>query len=182
MSCAIWRFAPEIPFPPYAYVRGRHPHPTRSPAGHSYGKPVALRTRLEPERWEVCQPYLYGIDLYNYGYYWEAHEVWEGLWHGCGRSGMTADLLKGLIALTAAGVKLREGSERGLRQHAGRAQALFDRVAQALGPRDVHYLGVDPGVLSQAAAAIARDPVTLMAGPNDALPFVLRPEQYCPPA
>lgn len=107
MACAISRLAPEFPLPPYAYVRGQHPHPTRDPAGHSFGKPALFWTRPDPERWEACHPYLYGIDLFNYGYYWEAHEVWEGLWHACGRSGMTADLLKGLIALAAAGVKLR---------------------------------------------------------------------------
>mgnify|MGYP001399614021 CR=1 FL=1 len=22
----------------------------------------------------------YGVDLFNYGYWWEAHEAWEGLW------------------------------------------------------------------------------------------------------
>ena len=33
--------------------------------------------------------------LFNAGYYWEAHEVWEGLWHAYGRRGATADVLKG---------------------------------------------------------------------------------------
>ncbi|TGQ49534.1 DUF309 domain-containing protein, partial [Mesorhizobium sp. M1C.F.Ca.ET.210.01.1.1] len=23
----------------------------------------------------------WGIDLFNHGYYWEAHEAWEPLWH-----------------------------------------------------------------------------------------------------
>ena len=41
----------------------------------------------DPEQWHLCRPYLYGIDLFNDGYYWEAHEVWEGLWHACGLRG-----------------------------------------------------------------------------------------------
>ena len=45
--------------------------------------------------------------------YWEAHEAWEELWHACGRMGPTADFLRGLIKLAAAGVKVREGRPRG---------------------------------------------------------------------
>lgn len=178
MACAISRLAPEFPLPPYAYVRGQHPHPTRDPAGHSFGKPALFWTRPDPERWEACHPYLYGIDLFNYGYYWEAHEVWEGLWHACGRSGMTADLLKGLIALAAAGVKLRGGSDRGLREHAARAQALFDRVARALGPRETSYLGLEPDLLCHGAAAVADGRVMLAPGPDAVLPFRLIPEKH----
>src|SRR2546422_4985790 len=34
-----------------------------------------------PEEWWDSEWYLYGIDLYNYGHWWECHEVFEGLWH-----------------------------------------------------------------------------------------------------
>ncbi len=37
--------------------------------------------------WLRCRDYLRGIDLFNHGYYWEAHEVWEGLWHTAGHRG-----------------------------------------------------------------------------------------------
>jgi len=38
----IQRFVPDEPLPPYSYVTGRFPHPTRDPAGHSIGAvPVA---------------------------------------------------------------------------------------------------------------------------------------------
>lgn len=120
MSHTIPRLAPEIPLPPYAYVRGQYPHPTRDRAGHSFGNAPKFRAQPAPDRWEACRPYLYGIDLFNHGYFWEAHEVWEGLWHASGRKGRTADFLKGLIALAAARLKLREGAERGVRQHAAR--------------------------------------------------------------
>lgn len=177
MSHAIPRLAPELPFPPYAYVRGQHPHPTRDPAGHSFGTPPRFWIRPDPDQWEACRPYLYGIDLFNHGYYWEAHEIWEGLWHACGRKGRTADFLKGLIALAAAGVKLREGNKRGVRQHAARAQALFNQVRRELSPES-RYLGLEPQVLAHYARDLAD--IHAMPAPSQdlLLPFLLIPHLH----
>ncbi|MCA9067976.1 MAG: DUF309 domain-containing protein [Planctomycetaceae bacterium] len=119
------RYVPELAFPPYAYISGQHPHPVRDPKGHSYGQPeVTLPT---PQRQQILgnSQFLFGVDLFNHGYYWEAHEVWEGLWHACGRRGELADFLKGLIKLAAAGFKAREGNPVGVIRHAERAQELF---------------------------------------------------------
>src|SRR4051812_36882722 len=101
------RFAPEQQFPPYSYVTGRFPHPTRDPAGHSYGHAPLAPPPIDPEYWQQSRDYLFACDLFNFGFYWESHEVWESLWQACGRSGPTADFLKGLIKLAAAGVKAR---------------------------------------------------------------------------
>jgi uncharacterized protein len=78
--------------------------------------------------------YLRAVALFNAGYYWEAHEVWEVLWHAAGRHGPTADVLKALIKLAAAGVKVREGRENGVRTHSGRAALLFASAAEQGGP------------------------------------------------
>ena len=85
------------------------------------------RARSEAEL-EQCLPFRYGVDLFNHGYYWEAHEAWEGVWHACGRRGRLADFLKGLIHLAAAGVKSREGNLNGVVKHAERAKELFEIV------------------------------------------------------
>ena len=69
------RWLPEKSFPPYAYLPGRQPHPVRDPAGHSYRvepMPVAAEASLGSD------VFLWGLDLFNHGYYWEAHEAWEG--------------------------------------------------------------------------------------------------------
>src|SRR5512147_3198710 len=89
------RLAPEFALPPYSYVTGQFPHPTRDPAGHSFGHTPPEPAPLDPNNWQASRDYLFGCDLFNHGYYWEAHEVWEGLWKACGRSGTTADFLKG---------------------------------------------------------------------------------------
>jgi predicted metal-dependent hydrolase len=125
---AVARYAPDVPLPPYTYVTGRTPHPIRDPQGHLFGRAAEAPPPLDPQRWRENVAYLLGIDLFNHGYYWEAHEVWEGLWHAAERTGPVADFLKGLIKLAAAGVKAYEGRPDGVCRHAARAQQLFETV------------------------------------------------------
>ncbi len=127
-------FLPEQALPPYSYLTGHFPHPIRDPRGHSFGQAPAVAL-IDPPRWAESREYLAALDLFNHGYYWEAHEAWEGLWHGCGRQGTTADLLKGLIKLAAAGVKVREGRPVGVERHAKRAGELFAATQAAAAGR-----------------------------------------------
>ena len=127
------RYAPDVSFPAYAFVPGRHPHPVTDPQGHSFGRAHGLPETLDPQRPRQSLLFLVAIDLFNAGYYWEAHEAWEGLWIAAGRSGELASFLKGLIKLAAAGVKAREGKAVGVERHARRALELFQLV-QALRP------------------------------------------------
>jgi uncharacterized protein len=136
------RFVPDVPFPPYTFVPGRTPHPVREPAGYLFGQTPELPPPLEPERWQDSRAYLHGVDLFHHGYYWEAHEVWEGLWRAAGRTGTTADFLKGLIKLAAAGVKVRQGQPRGIASHAAGAAELFRDIARQLSGEDAVYLGL----------------------------------------
>jgi hypothetical protein len=154
------RLVPEEAFPPYAHVPGRSPHPVSDPAGHSFHAPRPRPAPPDPGDWAACRSYLVGIDLFNHGYYWEAHEVWEGLWHACGRSGVTADFLKGLIRLAGAGVKARAGKPDGVRSHAAKARQLFEEVAARLPGAAPRHLGLALADLSRIAADLAaRSPV-----------------------
>ena len=72
---------------------------------------------------------LWGMDLFNQGYYWEAHEAWEALWRAAIRGSAEHNLLQGLILLAAAGVKLRECKLGAARRHGNRAAAFFNRSA-----------------------------------------------------
>jgi len=76
------RLCPCRPLPPYSYVPGRLPHPISDPPGHSYGLheislgevqqgPVASVSLVSG--WRVSSDYLFGIDLFNHGFCWEAH-------------------------------------------------------------------------------------------------------------
>jgi hypothetical protein len=173
------RLVPDLPLPPYSYVPGRFPHPVSDPAGHRFGKPVEKPPPLDPDYWEESRAYLYGIDLFNHGYYWEAHEAWEGLWHACGRLGPAADFLKGLIKLAAAGVKVREGKPHGVVSHSARAQELFWQIDQRLGGRDARFLGLGLGELIDFTDAVGRRALSASGdadtGVKVVFDFVLRP-------
>jgi hypothetical protein len=73
------RYAPEKPFPSYAFVPGRHPHPIRDPDGHSFGQEEKTLPAPIPEELAGNIHFRFGLDLFNFGYYWEAHEAWEEL-------------------------------------------------------------------------------------------------------
>ena len=97
----------------------------RDPSGHSYGHPPRHPEPIDPEHWDRSRDHLLACDLFNHGYYWEAHEAWESLWHAAGRHGRVANFLKGLIKLAAAYVKAREGNPRGVERHALRSVELL---------------------------------------------------------
>lgn len=123
------RYCPARDLPPYSYVPGLSPHPMSDPRGHSFGIQEPAARPLDESSYATNNGYLFAIDLFNHGYYWEAHEEWERLWHLAGRTGPTADFLKGLIKLAAAGVKLREGRVVGIKQHGNRSAELLQHAA-----------------------------------------------------
>jgi hypothetical protein len=100
------RYSPR-PFPPYRYVPGRHPHPQRDPTGHSYRRAPTLNRHApwRPQEWRDLDDWLYGVDLFNHFYFWEAHEAWEGLWAAVPRETAPSLMLQGLIQLAAALLK-----------------------------------------------------------------------------
>lgn len=102
-----------FPFPGYAYLPGRDPHPTADRSGHSFGCApwFAVQAPPSPDRWLACPPYLYGVDLFNFGYWWEAHESWEPLWRGCVTNRVQREFLQGLIQAANALLKRQMGKE-----------------------------------------------------------------------
>ena len=154
------RWLPQKSFPPYAYLPGKKPHPVRDPTGHSYHVepiPVAAEASLGSET------FLWGLDLFNHGYYWEAHEAWEGLWQGADRDGPLCMLLKGLILLSAAGIKIREGEHAAAVRHTGRAAALLRRLMKVPDRAFERALGMSPAALAENAEAASRIPAALHA-------------------
>ncbi len=102
---ADWiRYCPEEAFPPYRHIPGVTPHPIRDPRGHSYDmEEDSADAQLLPTAWRQNRSYLCGVDLYNFAYWWEAHEAWEGLWHEAEDTYRL--FLQGLIQVSAACIK-----------------------------------------------------------------------------
>lgn len=118
---------PEKPFPDYAFLPGHNPHPNKE-GGHSFGVSEVEPLPLDSEFPFRSEEYLFSLDLYNFGFYWESHVGFEALWNKAGRKGFIADLLKGLIKLGAAGVKARLKLEKAFEGHLERAYELFQDI------------------------------------------------------
>lgn len=159
MSAASSQHRPRYgdhPLPPYSYVPGFTPHPVSDPQGHMFGYAPAPAPPLNSRDWSRSAEYLHGVDLFNHGFYWEAHEAWESLWHAAGRRGPVALWLKALIKLAAAAVKLREGNPRGVQRHARRAKELLQEFSAALtaggGTASPDFCGLGVNAVAQLAA------------------------------
>ena len=100
----------ENEFPVYRFIPGIHPHPVNSPEGHSYGLEEEEVSKWNSDDWRLKEDYLYGIDLYNYHFYWEAHEAWEGLWLASVKRSSEHMFIQGLIKMGAALLKIRMAS------------------------------------------------------------------------
>ena len=101
-----------------------------------FGVEHELPEPLPPERWAECEDYLYGIDLYNHAYWWEAHEALEGLWIAVGKFSEQGQFLQGVIQVAAGHLNRFMGKEPGATwlwgQGLGRLAAIPDR-----------YMGLD---------------------------------------
>ena len=139
------RLLPDRQLPPYAYLPGRHPHPMRDPEGHSHRQVEVEHDPAESLRW--------GIDLFDQGYPWEAHEAWEPLWFAAERSSKERSLFKGLILLAAASVKIREGKSTAALRHAERSVGLLRQATGNVAERFQAAAGVSPDQLAAEIAA-----------------------------
>ena len=63
-------------------------------------------------QWQTSEEYLFGIDLYNYAYWWECHEIFEGLWHAVGHHTEQGNFFQALIQFAAANLKRFTGNHR----------------------------------------------------------------------
>ncbi|WP_245277861.1 DUF309 domain-containing protein [Mesorhizobium sp. L48C026A00] len=170
------RLLPEKSLPRYAYLPGKYPHPVRNPLGHSYRSDPATVAVGEALGSDVFR---WGIDLFNHGYYWEAHEAWEPLWQAAKQSAQHRLFFKGLILLAAAGVKIREGKRVAAARHATRAAGLFRQVVGGPDGPFEKALGMTPAALAERAQAVVAYPVVLRepkpAQPEPVFDFILAP-------
>jgi hypothetical protein len=107
------RYAPNIKLPPYSFIPGKNPHPFRDQEGHSFGnehEPEHLRS-LDSGDYKNHPGFLYGIDLFNAGYFWECHELFEGIWKNT-EDENTRLLLQGIIQCAAILLNSSLGEER----------------------------------------------------------------------
>jgi predicted metal-dependent hydrolase len=88
-----------------------------------------------------------GVDLYNAGHYWNAHEAWEEVWLESERP--LRNFYQGLIQLTAAFVHVTR------KEHPGSVR-LLDSGIEKLEAYPASYMGLDLARLVEGAKAARR--------------------------
>ncbi len=96
---------------------------------------------LTPDGWAGNDDFLYGVDLFNAGYFWEAHVFWERLWALSETGEETRLFLQAIIQTAAACLKALQGEIAGARNLLARA-GLERFEGRRLGI-DVHALAGD---------------------------------------
>lgn len=76
----------------------------------------------------------YGLDLFERRYWWEAHEVWEGLWLTLGRDSPEAQLVQGMIQLAASHLTAELGRHAASARLHDRAVTRLERATARLDP------------------------------------------------
>ena len=96
---------------------------------------------LPPGLWRQNEDYLYGVDLYNFAYWWEAHEAWEGLWH---QAEDTYRLfLQGLIQVSASLIKYHMRMLRPLRTLSTAGRDKLRQVVAECDDASGNYMGLN---------------------------------------
>ena len=131
------------PLPVTAYVPGLTPRPEDSPA---FDASAAAPAVTDPEDWQGNATYLYGFTLYRAGFFWEAHEVWEPVWMHARANARERALMRGLIQLANACLKLRMERPRAAIRLAGEAAHYLAEAGSA------PLMGLEPHRLAQATS------------------------------
>jgi hypothetical protein len=147
MTASVPRYWPARALPAYAFLPGRSARPQAGAA------PDSAQCELSEENWSTHELYLWGVDLYNAGYAWEAHEAWEHLWRAALLGSATRQFLQGLIQCAAASVKSALGDVAAVRRIGQRG---LDRLTRVPIPRGAAYLGVELAWFSDAWADFLR--------------------------
>ena len=123
---------------------GLHTHPFRSPEGHLYtdGSAPIEAVWATDLPWAQDEAWLWGCELYQQRYHWEAHEAWEALWHQVPQGSVDHLVLQGLIQASACVLKHHLGHILGAARLRDRASARLEEAARQAGPvvRGVHLL------------------------------------------
>lgn len=123
-------------FPSLRYIPGRGIHPSKMIGKEHIPQIPEASKDFSAERWQTSELYLYAIDLFNYCYYWEVHEVLEKLWHRIGKGTPEGMFIQGLIQLSVALLKNAQGNMSGVRR-------LTEKAFPKLSTQSGIYLGVN---------------------------------------
>jgi hypothetical protein len=133
------RRLPDLALPGHAHVPGSGSKPDMAPL--EAAKALAPSV-MRHEDWQDNAAYLYGHDLLDAGFFWEAHEVWEAVWLNCPPNSAEKLLLRMLIQQANTRLKLVMGRRNAAERLAAEVEALRSDLAGRLGAPG-SFMGVD---------------------------------------
>ncbi len=118
------------PFPAYRFIPGENPHPLKE-GGHMFlsGEPKVEKIIISDKTSHIH--FLYSLDLFNHGFYWESHCWLEAIWNAHERTGDIALLSQGIIKLAAAAIKIKMNQKKVSLDHLNRAYELFSQIKES---------------------------------------------------
>jgi hypothetical protein len=122
--------------PARKYIPGQGVHPDKDPNGSHIPSIPHDNEIISADTWKESQRYLYTIDLFNNGYWWEAHEVLEKLWVETGKTSEIAIFFQGVIQTSAALLKDSQLISSG-------ANKLLSKGLPKLRSQTGEYLGIN---------------------------------------
>ncbi len=103
----------------------------------------------DPDSWRKNRPYRYGWSLFEAGFYWEAHEVWEPVWLACRQNSLEKIFLRAAIQMTNACLKRVMGNRKAARRLFDHVDELLEELKTRLQAEDETYMGVDLTVFAK---------------------------------
>lgn len=127
--------------PEYRHLPFQNAHPFLDEDGHSFGEKLLPSESFSSENWQDCTDYLYSIDLFNHGFWWEAYERLKHICIGAGRESETGLFVQGLLQVAAALLKHFMEEQAGAETLAELGLENIQRVTNI-------YLGIDVATLA----------------------------------
>lgn len=119
-------------FPLYAFIPGVNAHPLK-PGGHMFEVGEPESPKIISKDFKDHELYLYSIDLFNHGYFWESHAYLEAIWNANKRVGDEANLCKAIIKIAAGMIKFKQNDHKNARIHLERSlEILKDDVREKI--------------------------------------------------
>lgn len=112
-----------------------------------------MAEKLDAETVAQERAFRYGADLFNAGFFWEAHEVWEPVWMALPPNSRARQGCQALIQAANACLKLRFGRAKAF----GRLAAEVTRLAGDVTVKESSVAGVEFGAWERAFQTFTRD-------------------------
>ncbi len=118
------RYCPHLPLPAYRYIPGKG-----AKDEHRQDLPKFEMKDFSREHWKESEVYLYGLDLYQHQYFYEAHEVWEELWKHVGPKSEIGKFLQARILMAGAELKKMMSETKPALRMQKRAEEILKELA-----------------------------------------------------